>query len=119
MAVITETLSEIVTRGDHGHIVIWGPLAAGDEGRAISMIGSARRTVQVIGAFGGGSKLAMEGSNDATNFSTLTDEHGNPLVFNQPGISTVSELTLWIRPRVSAGNPGATVKMLMRKTEAR
>jgi len=119
MSVISPTFEEIMTRGDHGHMVTWGPFGAGDVGEAISMIGSARRTIQVVGTFAMGSKLAIEGSNDESNYSTLTDQHGNKLNFSGSGISSVSELTLFIRPRATAGNPAATVKMLMRKTEAR
>jgi hypothetical protein len=119
VATLPFAIEEVTTRGDHGHLITWGPLGTGDDGDPISMIGSTRRTVQAIGAFAGGSKLTIEGSNDKTNWSPVTDVHGNNLVFNSPGISTVADLTLWIRPRASSGNPGATIKMLLRKTEAR
>lgn len=119
MAVLDPVFTESNTRGDFGHIVTWGPLGAGDEGAPISMIGSSRRTLQVIGSFAGGSKVTIEGSNNGTDWAPLSDIHGNRLVFAGVGISTVADLTLWIRPRVSTGNPGATVIMLMRKTEAR
>jgi hypothetical protein len=119
VAVLDFSLIENITRGDYGHILTWGPLATGDEGTPVSMIGSSRRTIQVIGAFGGGSRLTVEGSNNKVDWSPVTDVHGNQLVFSGPGISTVADLTLWIRPRASTGNPAATVIMLMRKTEMR
>lgn len=118
MAVIEPGISEITTRGDHGHIITWGPMTTGDSGLQISMIGSARRTVQVIGTFSGPDRLSIEGSNNGTDYATLTDEHGNRLDFKGAGVSTVSELTRFIRPRVTAGSPTATVVMLVRK-EAR
>lgn len=119
MAVITPTITEIKTRGDRGHLITWGTLGAGDEGSPISMIGSTIRTAQIIGTFGAGSRVAIEGSNDGVTYATLTDSHGNALSFAGSGISTVSELTLYIRPRVTAGSPSASVKLLMRKTEER
>jgi hypothetical protein len=119
VATLAFDIEEVTTRGDYGHIITWGPLATGDSGDPLSMIGSTRRTIQAIGAFGGGSKVTIEGSNDKANWSPVTDVHGNQLVFNGPGISTVADLTLWIRPRASTGNPAATIKMLLRKTEAR
>lgn len=115
MATINFAIEEIETRGDHGHIVTWTPLGSGDDGAPLSMVGSARRTVQVFGTFAAGSKLEIEGSNDGTNFALLSDDHGNELKFNAAGISTVAELTRHIRPRVTAGAPTLTVVMLVRK----
>lgn len=119
MATLDASIEEILTRGDQGHIVIWGPLGAGDDGAAISFVGSTRRTVQVVGTFAANATLLIEGSNDGTNFSVLSDPHGNQLEFRSSGISTVGDLTRYIRPRTSAGDPQATVTMLLRKTEAR
>lgn len=118
MAVITPTITEIQTRGDRGHIAVWGPLGLSDVGLALGMVGSTKRTVQLVGTFAAGAKVLIEGSNDGVNYSFLTDEHGNKLEFKADGISTVSELTVHIRPRAT-GNPAATVTLLLRKTEAR
>jgi hypothetical protein len=119
MAVVDPTFSEIVSRGDHGHVVSWGTLGTSDVGAAIEMIGSARRTVQVIGSLSPSNKVVIEGSNNGVDYATLSDIHGNALEFRGVGISTVADLTRWIRPRVLSGSPAATVVMLMRKTEAR
>jgi len=116
MANITPTVEEIVTRGDDGHIITWGPMTAGDTGLPISMIGSARRTIQVVGSFAGIDRLLIEGSIDSQNYSPLTDNHGNKLEFKGAGLSSISDLTRLIRPRVSAGAPTAVkVTLLVRK----
>jgi hypothetical protein len=83
------------------------------------MIGSGRRTVQVVGPLALGAKVAIEGSNDGINYEPLRDVHGNQLNFNRSGISTIQDLSLYIRPRATVGDPDATIYMLIRKTEAR
>jgi hypothetical protein len=119
VATLPFAIEEITTRGDHGHLIVWGPLGTGDDGDPISMIGSGRRTVQIVGAFGGGSRMVIEGSNDGATYALLRDVHGNQLTFNSPGISTIQDLTRYLRPRASVGNPAATVHLLVRKTESR
>jgi hypothetical protein len=118
MATINFSVFEIQTRGDRAHLITWASLGNNDVGQALGMVGSTKRTVQLVGTFAGGSKVTIEGSNDGVNYSFLTDEHGNKLEFKGNGISTVSELTAWIRP-AATGDPAATVTMLLRKTEAR
>src|SRR3990172_10454368 len=113
MADITPTIEEIVTRGDDGHIITWGPMTAGDVGLPIAMMGSARRTVQIVGTFSGMDRVLIEGSIDSQNYSPLTDNHGNRLEFKGAGLSSISDLTRLIRPRVSAGSPtGVLVSLL-------
>lgn len=102
-------------RGDQGHLVTWANLGAGDIGKPVGMVGSARRTVQVVGTFVAGDKLEIQGSVDGVNYGILTDGYGNELKFNASGVSNVGELTTLIRPAVVAGAPTATVTMLLRK----
>ena len=115
MAVKPFAASEIITRGDHGHIITWADLLAGDTGQILEMIGSNRRTVQVTGNFANGGKVVIEGSNDKVNWSTLSDIHGNALSFNNTGISTLADLTAFTRPRGVSGTVARKVSMLIRK----
>lgn len=69
---------------------------------AIDMSEYADRSIQVVGSFNSGT-VVLEGSNDGTNYVTLTDPQGNALSFTSAGIEQIQELTRYIRPRVSAG----------------
>ena len=42
--------------------------------------------------------MTIEGSNDGTNFETLSDSTGAPLTFTESGIKLITENTLFIRP---------------------
>lgn len=93
-------------------------LATGDDGAPIQYPEFADKTVQVIGTFGGGTVL-IEGSNDGTNWSTLTDPSGSSLSFSAAGLKQVLECTQYIRPRQSGGAAVAvTVYLVARRNRA-
>ena len=120
MATVAFDSEEITSRGDHGHLVTWGSLLTGGDGAPISMIGSAMRTVQVTGNFGGAAVCQIQGSNDGTNWYRLTDSHGNELRFTGTGIAKVMELTRFIRPLIEAGDGTTNIKVsLLLRKEAR
>lgn len=117
MATVPFTADEITTFGDQGHVVSWTPLANTDVGTPLEMIGSADRSVQVVGEFGAGGTLLLEGSNDGTNYNTLHDPGGNALSLTSSQIVAILEISAFIRPRVSAGD-GSTalsVTLLVRR----
>lgn len=62
----------------------------------------ADRSVQVNGTFNAGT-LTIEGSNDGVNFYALTDPQANALAFTAAKIEQISEITRYVRPRVTAG----------------
>jgi len=117
MAVILSTTGVVTTYGDRAHVITWTLLANGDSGSILEMPGSSDRSVQVTGTFGVGGNLRIEGSNDGTNYSVLTDPQGNALDFTATKIEAVLELTRYIRPRVTAGDgtTSITVSMLVKK----
>jgi hypothetical protein len=104
MAVIAEAITPIRTWGDRAHIISWTPLANGDSGSPIEMPGSADRSIQISGTFGAGGTIVFEGSNDGTNYVTLTDPQGNAISKTAASIEAVTELTRYVRPRVTAGD---------------
>lgn len=59
--------------------------------------------MQVNDSFGTGGTVLIEGSNDGTNYVTLTDGAGSALSFTAAGLKAITEAVKWIRPRVSAG----------------
>lgn len=110
MPTITPALSEVTTRGDHCHIITWPSLANGDDGAPIQMPGSADRTIQFDGTFGSGGAVVLEGSNDGTTYYTLTDPAANSLSFTSAGLKSVTEVTRYMRPRVTAGDGTTSLK---------
>lgn len=87
------------------HVTTWTGLANGDDGSPLQMPEAADRSVQVTGTFGAGGSVRLEGSNDGGNtWATLTDPQGNALDITAAKIEAVTELTEYIRPRVTAGD---------------
>lgn len=119
MATISVTKTDIHTAYDFGFTAIWPTMtnSGSDVGEAIEMFGSADRSVQVTGTFGTGGTIRIEGSNDGSNYYPLTDPQGNNLDFTSAKIEAVSEITRYIRPRVTAGDgtTSLTVTMLLRR----
>jgi hypothetical protein len=64
------------------------------------------RSVHVVGTFGTGGTIVLEGSNEPTptNWRTLTDPLGNALSFTATNLEQVVEVTRWVRPRVTGGD---------------
>lgn len=97
-------------------VVQWASMANSDTGEQLELAQYPDRSVQVAGTFGTGGALVIEGSNDGTNWATLTDPQGNALSFSSAKIEAVSELARYIRPRVAAGDgtTSLTVTAVMR-----
>jgi len=117
MAVVNYSVERITTEKDPCHILTWASMANGDSGQPLEMPGSADRTIQVNGTFGTGGNLRLEGSNDGVNYVVLTDPQGNALDITIAKIETITEITRYMRPRVTAGNGSTslTVTMLVRR----
>lgn len=89
----------------------WAGLANGDTGApaagtltASDYIPWLDRTFQVTGTFGVGGTVVIEGTNDGTNWATLTSPNGVPLSFTAAGIGQVTEVVMQMRPRVTGGD---------------
>lgn len=92
----------------HAHRVTWEDLANGDDGSPHGIPTLHDKTVHVLGNFGTGGTVILEGSNDGgTTWTALDDGHGNAIEFTDEGIQTFHSAALLIRPRVTAGD-GAT-----------
>lgn len=115
MATVNYSVERITTEKDPAHVVSWVGLATGDDGTRLEMPGSADRTAQVGGTFGGAT-CVIEGSNDGVNYLVLTDPQGNNLSFTSAKIETVTEITRYIRPRVTGGSGvNINVHILLRR----
>jgi hypothetical protein len=121
MAVVNETILAPQFANDWIHIITWSGLTFSglDSGRPIQMAGSSDRSVQFTGTFGTGGSVLFEGSNDGTNYFTLTDPQGNTIVKTAAGGEQVIELTRYVRPRVTAGDgtTSITCSLLLKRVK--
>jgi hypothetical protein len=87
-------------------IYTWTPLTFSglDSGQPIQGPGWTDRSVQITGTFGAGGTIVIEGSNDGVNYSTLHDTFGNTLSLTQAAVTQILEISLLVRPRVTAGD---------------
>jgi hypothetical protein len=98
----------------HAKRVKWTGLLSGDDGtpiggavagKSVSLAHYQDRCVQVIGTFGSGGSISIQGSNDdGTTWVTLTDPLGNALTFTSAGMKQITELPHKLKPIVTAGD---------------
>ena len=82
-----------------------GDIGVGPAGNSnLQMPSYPDRTVQVLGTFGTGGSISIEGSNDGTNWVVLSDPLGNALTFTAAGLKQITEMPDMIRPHVTAGD---------------
>lgn len=94
-------------------VATWPAMQSGDDGQPIELANFADRSVQVVGDFGVGGNVRIEGSLDGTNYATLTDPQGNALDITTAKIEAITELVRWIRPRVTAGDGSTNLTVIM------
>lgn len=119
MAERVGTIDRNVSERDTAVLLTWSGLTFTtlDTGAPVQWVDFADRCVQVIGTFGVGGSVTLEGSNTTSNFLPLSDPQGNALTLTAARIEQVLELPRYVRPRVTAGD-GTTnleVTICMRK----
>lgn len=83
----------------------WSGLDSDDSGDPLEMTAWSDRSVQVSGTFGSGGSITMQGSNDGTNWCTLTDGEGNNVTLAAATtIHLLKELPRFIRPLATSGD---------------
>lgn len=108
----------------HERRVKWLGLLNGDDGAAIGGANPAAssismghyqdRTVQVVGTFGSGGSLSIQGSNDSgVTWATLTDPLGNALTFTSAGMKQITELPHLLKPNCTAGDGTTSLAVWM------
>lgn len=126
MAEIRYTTQEVDFEKSYTYIVTWPNMANGDYGKGFRMPRAADRSVQVYGTFGSGGSVSIQGTNvvvagskDGIEYVALTDPQGNNLALTSAKIEAVTEVVLFIRPIVTAGDgtTNLTVSMIVRRNE--
>lgn len=117
MATIVPTQTFPINGNNKFMLVTWANMQNGDVGDPFVLSQYADRSVQIVGTFGTGGSVVLEGSNTGGIFTTLTDNIGNTLSFVTPSFRQVMEIAVAIQPRVTAGdvNTSITVAMLVRQ----
>ncbi len=85
--------------------VRWTGLLNGDDGTPVEMSGWPDRSVQILGTFGSGGSVTLQGSNDGgTTWAALTDPQGNAITKTSAALEAVTALVHKIRPGGTAGD---------------
>lgn len=91
----------------------WLAIPNGNDGTPLLIDRRTDRSVQVSGTFGAGGTLVIEGSNDGTNYYTLNDLQGSALSFTSARLEGISEVPLYVRPRVTAGDGTTAINVYL------
>jgi|JI10StandDraft_1071094.scaffolds.fasta_scaffold55632_3 hypothetical protein len=115
MAVISPVIVTNNPPGDGSIITYsWTMVTANDTGAPVPFAQWADRSVQFAGTWGGGT-IVWEGSNDGTNYETLTDAQTNAITKTANALEQVIEATLWARPRVTVSVTSVVITLLARR----
>lgn len=112
MATVDLAVQDLHTFGNIRCIVAsWTPLTSANvDGAPLEMPGCADRSFQVAGTFAGAT-VVCQGSNDGSNWATLTDPQGNAISFTSAGLEQVMEITRHLRPFLSGGAGGTSISV--------
>lgn len=120
MATINPTITRV---GNNVLKVVWATLTSADtSGAALDQVllaDFADRSIQITGTFGTAT-LKFQGSNDESNFVSLTDPQGNAIEKTAASIEQVMENTLTVKPVVTTadGTTSLTVVLVARRTRS-
>ena len=113
MAVRSVSIETLKTHKEKTLLYTWTGLTNGDTGEPIEMPSFADRSIQVVGTFGTGGNLRIEGSNNGTNYATLTDPQGNDLNITTAKIEQITEVVRWMRPNITAGDGTTSLTLIL------
>lgn len=91
----------------------WSGLLNGDTGAPVDWPLYADRSVQVVGTFGAGGSVSIEGSNDDSNYVALSDARGSALAITAARLEQVEDCSKSIRPNVTAGDGTTSLKVVL------
>lgn len=108
MAVIAFALSSLIPQVWANNVAMytWAAIPADSSGASVSGPGFTDRSFSISGTFGGAT-VVIEGSNDGVNYFTLHDPFANALSFTAAALAEVTEMALYMRPRVIGGTASA------------
>jgi hypothetical protein len=99
-------------------IIGWSGLLNGDTGAAVEMVDYADKTCTIIGTFGAGGSITIQGSNDNSNWFAMTDAQTQAVTKTASAMELIVENPRYIRPSVTAGDgtTNLTVQICCRRS---
>jgi hypothetical protein len=120
MATIVPAFSRPPGETEESILVTWTSLlTASADGGKVAKTQHADLCWQAVGANWGGATLTLQGSNDGTNWFSLTNAAGGAAAtFTADGGKQTIERPVYVRPNLTTGGTAAdvTVTLHMRKT---
>ena len=119
MATVSLVETPVPSLYDNAWIAQWTPLTSVNTiGSSYPMPGATIKSVQIEGTFDSAT-VVLEGSNDGTNWKTLTDPQGNAISKTAAAIEAIEENTRYVRPNSSGGGAtqSITVTLLSRRNK--
>jgi len=111
MPTVKATIKKDITVDDSVFMIQWDNLAnSGDDGDPQSFAAYSDKTFIVTGTFSGSAVVVIEGSNDGTNWVTLSNRQGNAMSFSAAGMNTSQDRPVYVRPKLTAG-VAATIRV--------
>ena len=98
--------------------VLWETVTCGDVGDSFEVpTWASQGYVQAIGTFNS-ETLTMQGSNDGTNWFTVTDPNNNAVTFTAAGGKPIAHFPRYLRPSFSGSSGGdLDITLILRTTE--
>jgi hypothetical protein len=109
------TITPVSSQSKDVSLTTWTGVSTADTATAIGPmnrgVGAKRASVTFTGTFGGAT-VVLQGSNDGTNWGTLTDLAGNEISVTAAAVREFSSSCLYIRPS-SSGGAGDNVDVVL------
>lgn len=113
MATVTPTLTKVGDQDDSAILLTWALTTANTDGSLIEWTQWADRCFQAAGTWGGAT-LTIQGSNDGSNWFTLSNAAGAAAAtFTADGGKSIIELPRYVRPNLTTPGTGATVSVTL------
>lgn len=94
--------------------VSWSGLLNGDSGTPVGLPRDYwKTTIQVVGTFGAGGTVLVEGNNDGVTWSTLKDVNNVAISITDNSIFRLEGIPKQVRARVSAGDGTSNLAVFM------
>lgn len=111
MATVTPTLTKVGDQDDAAILLSWALTTANTDGSPVEWTQWADRCFTAFGTWGGAT-LTIQGSNDGTNWFTLSNAAGaTGATFTADGGKSIIELPRYVRPNLTTPGAGATVSV--------
>jgi hypothetical protein len=119
MAVIVPVITRVTDQTEESILVVWTSLlTASVSGTGVEKAQHADLCWQAVGANWGGATLTLQGSNDGTNWFSMTNAAGGAAAtFTTDGGKQTIERPRYVRPTLTTAGTAAdvTVTLYMRK----